>query len=132
MDSNTPSAPISKKMLWTGRVLSALPVLLLLFSAVMKFAQPPDVAKGFDHLGWSLSLVNALGVLEVVCVIVYLIPRTAMLGAILLTGYMGGAIATCLRVGDAYIMQFLLGVMLWGGLYLRDPRLRALLPLTRP
>ena len=133
MDStNTPPAPVSKKILWTGRGLSTLPVLLLLFSAVMKFAQPPEVAKGFEHLGWSMSLVNVLGVLEVVCVIIYLIPRTAILGAILLTGYLGGAIATCLRVGDSYIMQFLLGVMLWGGLYLRDARLRALIPFTRP
>ena len=131
MQPTTPPAPLSKKILWTSRVMSGLPALMLIFSAVMKFAQPPEVAKGFEHLGWSMNLVNALGVLQLVCVVIYIVPRTAILGAILLTGYLGGAIATCLRVGDGYIMQFILGVVLWGGLYLREPRLRALIPLTR-
>ena len=131
MDSNTPPAPVSKKILWTGRVLSALPVLLFLFSAIMKFLRPPDLAKGFDHLGWPVSLAVGLGILELTCTAIYAIPRTAVLGAILLTGYLGGAIATHVRVGDPYFTQIIMGVMLWGGLYLRDPRLRALIPLTR-
>ena len=70
-------------------------------------------------------------ILQLACAILYAIPRTAVLGAILLTGYLGGAIAACVRVGDSWILQFVFGVMLWGGLYLRDPRLRALLPLVR-
>ena len=132
MDSNTPPAPASKKMLWTGRVLSALPVLLLLFSDYTKLAQPAGVPEAFAKLGWPVNMIFGLGIVELACTVVYLIPRTAILGAILLTGYMGGAIAICARVGENYVLQFLLGVMLWGGLYLRDARLRALIPLTRP
>lgn len=127
----TSPAPSSKAIRWTSRIMIALPSLMMLFSAAMKFAHPPEVAKGFEHLGWSMSLVNVLGVLQVTCTVIYLIPRTAFLGAILLTGYLGGAIATCVRVGDAYIPQVIMGVVLWGGLYLRDPRLRALIPLTK-
>jgi DoxX-like family len=119
----------SKTMIWTGRVLSALPTLVFFFSAVMKFAKPPGFAEGFAHLGLSEHLAPGLGTLELACALIYLVPRTAMLGAILLTGYLGGAILTHLRVGDPYWMQALLGVMVWGGLFLRDARLRALLPL---
>jgi len=131
METTTPPAPISKKLRWTSRVMIALPALMMLFSAAMKFAQPPEVAQGFEHLGWSMSLVNVLGVLQLVCTVIYLVPRTAILGAILLTGYLGGAIATCVRVGDAYLPQVIMGVVLWGGLYLRDSRLRALIPFTK-
>jgi hypothetical protein len=132
MDSNTPPAPASKKMLWTGRILSALPALMFLASAATKLLQPKGIPEAFEKLGWPMSTVFGLGILQIVCVAIYLTPRTAILGAILLTGYMGGAIAVCVRVGESYIMQFLLGVMLWGGLYLRDARLRALIPFTRP
>lgn len=130
-ESTTPPAPVSKKILWTGYVLSTLPVLMLLFSGVMKFIPSPQLNEGFAHLGLPVTFAFGLGVLELVCTVLYLIPRTAVLGAILLTGYLGGAILTHLRVGDAYFMQPLLGVLLWGGLWLRDPRLRALLPLRR-
>lgn len=125
------SAPVSKAALWSGRIMSALPVLLLTFSAVMKLAGPPDLAKGFDHLGWPVSLAIALGLLELACVVIYLIPRTTVLGAILLTGYLGGATATHLRVGDPFIATILPGILIWGGLWLREPRIRALIPLTR-
>jgi uncharacterized membrane protein YphA (DoxX/SURF4 family) len=118
-------------MLWTGRVMSALPALLLLFSGTMKLVHPPQLDEGFTHLGVPLTLAFGLGVLEVACTVVYLIPRTAVLGAILLTGYLGGAILTHLRIGEAFFGQAAFGVLVWGGLYLRDPRLRALLPLTR-
>ncbi|MSU69417.1 MAG: DoxX family protein [Opitutaceae bacterium] len=131
MDSPTPPAPVSKKMLWTGRILSTLPVLMLLFSAAMKLIKPPGIAEGFAHLGWPVSLALGLGILELTCTVVYVIPRTAVLGAILLTGYLGGAIATHVRVGDAYYSVILFGVLIWGGLYLRDPRLRAFIPLRR-
>lgn len=129
MQPTTPPAPVSKVAFWTGLTLSILPSLMLGFSAVMKFVQPPDAAKGFEHLGVPMSQATGLGVLEVACTLIYLIPRTAVLGAILLTGYLGGAIQTHLRVGDPYWVQIVLGILLWGGVWLRDPRLRALLPL---
>ncbi len=121
--------PVSKATLWTGRVLSGLPALLLLFSATMKLIGGPQLEEGFAHLGWPVSLALGLGILEVACTVVYLIPRTAVLGAILLTGYLGGAIATHVRVGDGFAPHIIFGVLIWGGVYLRDPRLRALIPL---
>ena len=93
--------PVSKKMLWTGRIMSTLPVLTLVFSAGMKLMKPPGLAEGFAHLGYPVSLALGLGILELACTFVYVIPRTSMLGAILLTGYLGGATATHVRVGTA-------------------------------
>jgi DoxX-like protein len=118
-------------MLWTGWVISALPVLALVISAGMKFVQPPDVAKGFEHLGWQMSLAIGLGILELTCTIIYVIPQTSVLGAVLLSGYLGGATATHVRVGDNFVTPIVLGVLVWLGLYLREPRLRTLLPLRR-
>jgi hypothetical protein len=86
------------------------------------------VEKGFAHLGLPESMIRPLGVLELSCVIIYLIPRTSVLGAILLAGYMGGAICTHWRVGEPFILQASLGILVWLGLYLREPRLRGLLP----
>ena len=123
------SNPTAKKMLWVGYVVSAVPVLMLLMSAIMKFAKPPAVVEGFTHLGWPENLALPLGVVELVCVIIYVIPQTAVLGAILLTGYLGGAIATHVRIGEGFIGPAIFGVLVWLGLYLRDPRLRALVPL---
>jgi len=123
--------PVSKKALWAGYIMSALPVLMLLFSAAMKFANPPPVAEGFKHLGLSESFALGLGVLELGCTLLYVIPRTSVLGAILLTGYLGGAILAHLRVGDPFFGPVIFGVLIWGGLFLRDPRLRALIPLRR-
>ena len=101
-------------------------------SAYMKFAQPPDVAKGFEHLGWPMNLAIALGIVELSCTVLYVIPQTSVLGAILLTGYLGGAVATHVRVGDPIpnvVTPIVLGVLVWLGLFLRDARLRVLLPL---
>jgi hypothetical protein len=120
--------PPSKKMLWSGRIMSALPVLMLLFSAVMKFLKPPDVVKGSTHLGYPESLALGLGIVELACTIIYIIPRTSVLGAILLTGYLGGATATHLRIGEPYFTPIILGIRVWGGPFLRDERLRALIP----
>ena len=131
MQSDIQVTPPSKKMLWAGRIMSALPVLMLLFSAVMKFLKPPDVVKGFTHLGYPESLALGLGILELACTVIYIIPRTSVLGAILLTGYLGGAIATHVRIGEPYFIPIILGVLVWGGLFLRDERLRALIPLRR-
>jgi uncharacterized membrane protein YphA (DoxX/SURF4 family) len=125
------TSPVSKKVLWTGYVLSALPVLLLLFSGSMKFVKSPQLTEGFTHLGWPGEYALGLGVLELTCTILYAIPRTSVLGAILLTGYLGGAIATHVRIGEPVFMHIILGVLVWGGLYLRDPRLRVLMPLRR-
>jgi hypothetical protein len=122
---------VSKKKLWAGSIISALPVLLLLFSAVMKLQKPPAVVEGFAHLGLPESLARTLAILEIACTIVYLIPQTAVLGAILLTGYLGGAIAIHVRVGDPIVAVIIAGVLVWAGLYLRDDRLHALIPFRR-
>lgn len=127
---STPVPTPSKPILWVGRVLSALPILLLTFSAVMKFTRSPEVMKGFvDKFGYPEGALLPIGVAELICALLYAVPQTSVLGAILLTGYMGGATATHVRVSDAWIMTVLVGVVAWAGLYLREPRLRALLPL---
>jgi hypothetical protein len=133
---NTPtlgSQPLlgPKKMLWAGRIVSALPVLMLLFSGVMKLMKPASVVEGFAHLGYPEGLALGLGIAELTCAVVYVIPRTSILGAILLTGYLGGATATHLRIGEPFFTPVILGMLVWGGLYLRDDRLRALIPLRR-
>jgi hypothetical protein len=125
------ATPVSKKMLLLGRSLSAIPVLVLLMSAVMKFVKPTQVVQGFAHLGLPEKLALGLGILELACTVLYIILRTAVLGAILLTGYLGGAIVTHLRVGDAFIGPIVFGVLVWAGLFLREPRLRALIPLRK-
>jgi hypothetical protein len=124
-------ASVSQKMRWAGLIMSMLPVLMLLMSAAMKFMKPAPVVEGFAHLGFPEHLALGLGILELACTIVYLIPQTSVLGAILVTGYLGGATVTHLRVGDPFFMPVILGVLVWGGLFLREPRLRALIPLRR-
>lgn len=127
--SASPAAPSSPKwMFWTGWVVSILPALGLLFSAVMKFTNSPDLVKGMGHLGWDPKLAMPLGITELTCTILYLIPQTSVLGAVLLTGYMGGAIATHVRIGEGFIPHVIIGVLIWLGLFLRDARIRALLP----
>ena len=113
---------------WTGRGLSLLVVLLFALSASMKFRVQPEVSQSVDGLGIPPSLLTTLGVLESVCVFLYLIPVTSVLGAILLTGYLGGAIFAHWRLGESILVQAGLGVVLWLGLYLREPRLWRLIP----
>ena len=129
MSTTDQSPPPSKAMLWTGRIISIVPCLLLIMSAVMKLTRSAAAIKGFGELGWPVSMALPLGILELSCVVLYLIPQTAVLGAILLTGYMGGAIATHLRLEQAPFMQALVPIVAWLGLFLRDNRLRPLLPL---
>ena len=121
------------KKLWAGRIMSALPVLFLIFDSVIHIMKPAPVREGFAKLGYSLSLAVPLGIIELVCLVLYVIPRTSVLGAALLTGYLGGAVATNLRAGAPLFSNVLfpvyLGVLLWGGLYLRDERLRAVFPV---
>jgi hypothetical protein len=95
----------------------------------MKLVKPAPVVEGFVRLGYPESLALGIGIVELVCVVLYVIPRTSVLGAILLTGYLGGATATHLRIGEPFFAPIVLGVMVWGGLFFRDARLRALLPL---
>jgi len=130
MTQNDPVAPrVSKTAQWAGWILSVLPVLALFLSGVMKLVHPPQLAEGFKSLGWPEEYALGLGILEIACAIVYVMPQTSVLGAILMTGYLGGAIATHVRIGQFGIVpQIGLGVLVWLGLYLRDPRLRALVP----
>jgi DoxX-like family len=133
VSSTSAQAVTSKKGIWAGRILRGLVVLFLIPDGIIKFSKPAPVVDAFAHLGLPLSLANTLGILLLVCTAIYAIPRTSVLGAILLTGYLGGAVATHLRAGDPLFSHVLfptyLGVMLWLGLYLRDERLRALVPL---
>jgi uncharacterized membrane protein YphA (DoxX/SURF4 family) len=131
MDPHVESASNSKTLFWIGWVLSILPVLMLVMSGVMKVLQPPQAVEGFAHLGWPVKIAIVLAVLELGSTLLYLIPQTAVLGAILLTGYLGGAIATHVRIGEhtSTVIPVLMGIFIWLGLYFRDPRLRSLVPL---
>ena len=122
-------------MLWAGRIMTALPVLFLLMDGIMKLMKPQPVVKATVELGYPEGVIIGLGIVLLVCVILYVVPRTAVLGAILLTGYLGGAIATHVRVGNPLFSHVLfpvyLGALIWGGLFLRDRRLREFIPLRR-
>jgi DoxX-like protein len=134
MQSDTPTAPVSKKMLWTGRIVSALPALFLLLDGVMKLFKPAVVVEGTVKLGYQETVIVPLGIVLLTCTVLYIIPRTSVLGAILLTGYLGGAVATHVRLGGGLFpisFPIILGVLIWGGLFLRDTRLRALIPLRK-
>ena len=116
--------------LWTGRVLSGLAVLFLTLDAVVKVLKLGPAVVATAQLGYSEHVIIPLGVIEIVCLIVYLIPRTSVLGAILMTGFLGGATASNVRIGDPqFVVPVALGMLAWGGLFLRDRRLRALIPL---
>jgi DoxX-like family len=131
MESANQTTHISKTALWTGRILSGLPALFLLFDGALKLPKPKVVVDGTVKLGYAESVIVPLGIVLLVCTILYLIPRTAVLGAILLTGYLGGAVATHVRAGEGWfpiVFPIIIGVLLWGGLYLRDERLQALIP----
>jgi hypothetical protein len=127
----------SNKAIWTGRVLSGLVILFLVMDGAMKLVPIAPVTEAMIQLGYpaSADLARGLGVLTLLCTALYAFPRTSVVGAILLTGYMGGAMATHLRVGSPLfshlLFGFYIGLMAWGGLYLRDDRLRALIPQRR-
>ena len=130
MASAMPAVTVSKGRLWTSYVISALPVLLMGMSAVMKLLKPQPAVEGFARFGYPESLLVILGVVELSCALLYVIPKTSILGAIFVTGYLGGATATHARVLDwHFVSPFLCGVLAWLGLYLRDGRIRALIPL---
>jgi len=123
---------VSRTALWSGRALSAFAILFLAFDAAMKVLQLTPAVEGTTQLGYPASVILPLGLVQLVCLALYVMPRTSVLGALLWTGYLGGAIATHVRVGSPIFTHILFPVyvagMLWGGLWLREPRLRALLP----
>jgi sorbitol-specific phosphotransferase system component IIC len=121
----------SGKVVWVGRGISVLVSLIFMISAVMKLVGGAEVKQGIAQLGLPESMLTPLSILELACAVVYLIPATSVLGAILLTGYIGGAICTHWRVGDLFFIQAALGIFVWLGLYLREERLKALLPVRR-
>ena len=131
MQSNT--IPLSPKKLWAGRIISGLAALFLVMDGVMKLVKTTPVVEATVKLGYSESVILPLGIVLLASTIIYVIPRSSVLGAILLTGYLGGAVATHLRVGDPLFSHVLfpvyLGVLILLGLYLRDDRLSALIPL---
>jgi DoxX-like family len=129
------TAPTPRAMLWAGWILSALPSLFLLVDGVMKLVKPDMVVDATVRLGYPEGVILGLGSVLLACLALYAIPRTSVLGAILLTGYLGGAVASHVRLEEGLFpvcFPVIFGAMLWGGLYLRDARLRALLPLREP
>ena len=126
---------MTSKGVWAGRIVSGLVTAFLLFDAVIHVLELPFAVEGTTQLGYPASSVFTIGVAELVCLLLYVVPRTSVLGAILLTGYLGGAVATHLRVGNPLLgytfFPFYVGALLWGGLYLRNERLRAVVPISR-
>ncbi len=132
MAANVQVGYLPAKGVWAGRIVSWLPGLFLLLDGVAKLFKPTPVIEGTVKLGYSESVIIPLGIVLIVCTVLYLIPRTAVLGAILLTGYLGGAVATHVRAADGIfpvVFAVTFGVLLWLGVYLRDARLRELVPL---
>ncbi|NOJ41607.1 DoxX family protein [Bradyrhizobium australiense] len=131
------TAPVSNPARWLGRILSGLVILFLMIDGAIKLVPWPVVTETMDRMGYGSSeaLMRGLGAITIVCTVLYAIPPTSILGAILLTGYLGGAIASHVRIGSPLFTHTLfglyLGLMLWGGLWLRDKNLRSLVPFRR-
>ena len=134
MQSNTQFAAGSKGMLWTARVLSGLMALLFVFDGIGHLMKPAPVVEAFSRLGYPLSASIGIGLLALICTAMYVTPRTSLLGAILLTGYLGGAVSTHVRAGSTLfetIFPVILGALVWAGIFVRDAQLRQLIPLRR-
>ena len=135
MESDSSAAPVSKAALWTGRIISAIVALFLLMAGIMDLVQPPFVMEGMVKYGYPVGSVMGIGLALLAGVVLYVIPRTSVLGAIVLTGYLGGAVSTHVRAGDPVarmLVPVVFGILTWGGLYLRDHRLRTHLPVRSP
>lgn len=134
-DLATQDKSTSKAARWTGRILSALAVLFLLFDCAIKLLQLDTAIEGTTDLGYPASVVFPLGVVLLICVILYVIPQTSVFGAILLTGYLGGAIATHVRIENPLfgfvLFPVYVALFVWGGLYLQNPQLRRVFPFQR-
>jgi DoxX-like family len=134
MQGFTQAAPVSMKAVWTGRVISGLAVLFLLFDGVTKVMKVAPVMQASAQLGFPVSLIVAIGAVLLICTLIYVIPSTSVLGAILLTGYLGGAVAIQARIGNPLfetLFPVIFGVLVWAGIFLRDNRLRTLIPLRK-
>jgi hypothetical protein len=131
MPSATQDSTVSNKALWTGRILSGILVLFMLFGCSISLFKPAFARAGFTHLGYPENLATGVAIAMFVCTVLYAIPSTSTLGAILLTGYLGGATASHLRIGEPFYFPVIVGVLAWLGLFLREERLRALVPLRR-
>lgn len=132
MIAATQPVHMTKTAIWAGRILSALAVLFLIFDGGIKVLNMAPAVEATTQLGYPASLVVGIGIIELACLVVYVIPRSSVLGAILLTGYLGGAIATQVRAGSPLfqiVFPIIIGALIWGGLFLREARLRALIPL---
>jgi hypothetical protein len=133
MQSTTLTATVGTRRLWIGRIMSTLAVLFLLFDSIVKILGLPVAVDATTELGYRVGIVGGIGILELICLLIYVVPRTATLGAVLLTGYLGGAVASQLRVGHPLFSHVLfpiyVAVFIWGGLFIRDGRLRALVAL---
>ena len=123
------------KTIWIGRILSALAILFLSFDTIIKVLRLPVAIEGTTQLGYPESTVFIIGLIQLACLVLYVVPQTSVFGAILFTGYLGGAIATHLRIGSPLFTHILfpiyVAVLIWGGLYARGPRLRAMVPIRR-
>jgi len=123
------------KTIWVGRILSALAILFLSFDTIVKVLRLPVAIEGTTQLGYPEGTVFVIGIIQLVCLVLYVIPQTSVFGAILFTGYLGGAIATHLRIGSPLFTHILfpiyVALLIWGGLYAREPRLRAMVPIRR-
>ena len=134
MQSISQAAPRSNIRLWAGRIIGAVVVLFMLMDSAIHVLKPQPVVDAFAQLGYPISLAPTLGIIEFFCILFYVIPRTTVLGAILLTGYLGGAVASNVRVGHPLfecIFPIIIGVLLWGAPYLLDGRVRAVFPVRR-
>ncbi len=132
MQSGAQAVPVSKGRLWTGRIISSLVVLFLLFDGVTKLMKVAPVLEASAQLGYPVSTIVGIGITALVCTAVYVIPQTSVLGAILLTGYLGGAVASNVRIGNSMfntLFPIVFAALVWAGIFLREDRLRALIPL---
>ena len=125
------AVPQSNTLVWIGRIISGLIVLFLLFGGIFGIVKAADLAPQFAKYGYPAGAMVKIDITCIICALIYAFPRTAILGAILLTGYLGGATATHVRVGEPFFIPILVAVLAWGGIFLRDPQLRALIPLRR-
>ena len=132
MQVTAQSASVSKTSLWAGWIFSGLALLVFALTAMLGMLNPAAAAQASAHYGYPDGSMARIAIVELVCVVLYAIPRTSVLGAILLTGYLGGAISTHVRAGEPFYLPLGVGVIVWLGLFLRDARLQALLPLRSP
>ena len=127
--------PVSTSRLWAGRILTTVPILFLIFDSVIKLIKIDPVVDSFNQLGYSPDLSVTIALVEAVCLVLYSVPRTSVLGAVLLTGYLGGAVATHLRIGSPLpshtLFPIYVGALLWAGLFLREDRLWAVMPARK-